>query len=146
MATRSAATRTSGRAVWVTSGAEGIEHAVTDEQLTAGHTAKTGVYSARCGMRVLAAAMVTPPQRRCTHCLILLRPGPPRHRANPSCGGSLLDWTTRLLGFLRTPTAVPPHPQGATPVRRSDGGHGGVGQYAPRQPGLAVTRHPVGRP
>ncbi|MGH3928375.1 MAG: hypothetical protein ACRDTF_00180 [Pseudonocardiaceae bacterium] len=140
MATRLAATRTRALAVWVTSGAEGIEHAVTDEQMTAGQTAKTGVYNARCGTRVVAAAMVTPPQRRCTHCMILLRPGPPRHRAKPFRGSPLLDWTTRLLGLLRTPTAVPPIPGGATP-RRSDGGHGGVGQHAPRQPGLAVTRH-----
>ncbi|MCA1676024.1 MAG: hypothetical protein LC799_28905 [Actinobacteria bacterium] len=64
--------------VWVTSGADGTEHAVIAEQMAA---ARTGVYAARCGVRVVAAALVAPALRRCTDCVALLSPQPGRHRA-----------------------------------------------------------------
>ncbi|MGH3938519.1 MAG: hypothetical protein ACRDTG_07755 [Pseudonocardiaceae bacterium] len=121
-------------AVWVTSGADGTEHAVTDEQMTAGYAAKTGVYTAQCGMRVVAAAMVTPALRRCTPCLALLRPGGPARRAQRSRSAPLFSWTGRLLGPLRTSTAASSHPEdGVTTARRPDRSH-------------RTARHAVGQP
>ncbi|HKR50023.1 MAG TPA: hypothetical protein VJT72_10655 [Pseudonocardiaceae bacterium] len=100
---------------WVTSNADGTEHAVTDEQMTAGRADGSGMYVAQCGLRFVAAPMVTPALRRCTDCL-LLTPAPPHHRAGPPRGGLLARWTGRLLRLLRTPVAVSPHPQGGGPA------------------------------
>lgn len=111
------------RAVWVTSGADGTEHVVTDEQMTAGHAAKSGVYTAGCGMRVLVAAMVTPALRRCTPCLALLRPGPARRRAKHCRAGPLFSRLTRLLSTRRRSIAESPDPEGDTAPARGPGGN-----------------------
>ncbi|MCA1677359.1 MAG: hypothetical protein LC799_35995, partial [Actinobacteria bacterium] len=62
------------RVTWVTSDADGTEHAVTDEQMTAG---QAGVYVAQCGLRFVAASMVTPALRRCADCLLTRVPNHP---------------------------------------------------------------------
>lgn len=122
--------------VWVTSGANGTEHAVTDEQMVAG---RSGVYAAQCGVQVVAASMVSPPLRRCTDCVLLLRPERARHRAGHLLGGQVVRWTRRLLGVLRLLRSQdsPYPPSGDTPILRPDGSHGGAGQH----PGPAVTHH-----
>jgi len=76
MAARSALT--SPLVVWVTSGVDGTEHAVNEEQIA---PARTGVYAARCGVRVVAAALAAPELRRCPDCVRRLNPKPGRHRA-----------------------------------------------------------------
>lgn len=126
-------------AVWVTSNADGTEHAVTDEQMTAGRAGRSGVYVAQCGLRFVAAPMVTPALRRCTDCL--LTPAPTHHRMGPPHDGLLARWTGRLLRLLRTPVAVSPHLEGGGPASRPDGSHGGVGERAPQHPDPAVTHH-----
>lgn len=123
------------RAVWVTSDADRTEHAVTEEQITAG---RDGVYVAQCGLWFVAASMVTPALRRCTDCLLTQAP---THRAAPPRDGLLALWTGRLLRLLWTPVAGSPHPESGGPASRPDGSHGGVGEHAPRRPGLAVTHH-----
>jgi hypothetical protein len=93
----------------------------------------------RCGERCVAASMMAPALRRCTDCLLQLRPG--RHRAEPPRGGPLLRWINRLLNVPRTPVAVSPHPEGGgISAERPDGSHGGAGEDAP------ITCHPVGKP
>ena len=132
--------RVGRRAVWVTSGMDGTEHAVSDEQMTAGLVGQTGVYVARCGERCVAASMVAPALLRCSDCLLQLRPG--RHRAELPRGGPLLRWMNRLLNVPRTPVALSPHPEGGgTSAERPDGGHGGAGKGAPLRPGPAVAHH-----
>ena len=110
-------------AVWVTSGANGTEHAVTDEQMTAGRAEGSGMYVAQCGLRFVAASMVAPPLRRCTDCL-LLTSASTHHRAWPPRSGLLARWTGRLFRLLRTPVAVSPHPEGGGPASRPDESHG----------------------
>jgi hypothetical protein len=122
MAARSALTRS--LVVWVTSGADGTEHAVTDEQMTAGRAEGSGMYVAQCGLRFVAASMVAPALRRCTDCL--LTPAPTHHRAGPPRRGLLARWTGRLLRLLRTPVAVVPHPEGGGPASRPDESHSAV--------------------
>ena len=132
--------RVGRRAVWVTSGADGTEHAVSDEQMTAGLVGQAGVYVARCGERCVAALMMAPALRRCTDCLLQLRPG--RHRAELPRGNPLLRWLNRLLAVPRTPVAVSPHPEGGgISLKRPDGSHGGAGEDAPLRPGPAVAHH-----
>ncbi len=135
------ANRVHRRPVWVTSGADGTEHAVTAEQMTAGLVSQAGVYLARCGERCVAASMVMPPVRRCTDCLLQLRPG--RHRAEPPRGGPLLRLLNWLLGVPETPVVVSsPHPEGGdVSAKRPDGSHGGVGNNTLLLPGLAVAHH-----
>ncbi|MGQ0773321.1 MAG: hypothetical protein ACT4NY_02710 [Pseudonocardiales bacterium] len=130
------ANRVHCRVVWVTSGADGTEHAMTDEQMVAG---RSGVYVARCGGQVLAASMVVPPLRRFTDCVLFLRPGQARHLL----GGHVVRWTRRLLGVLRLLRSQdsPYPPSGDTPILRPDGSHGGAGQHSPTRPGPAVTHH-----
>ena len=102
------------RAVWGTSGMYGTEHAVIDEQMTAGLVGQAGVYVTRCGERCVAASMVAP---------------------------ALLRWMNRLLNVPRTPVALSPHPEGGgTSAERPDGGHGGAGKGAPLRPGPAVAQ------
>ncbi|MGH3905778.1 MAG: hypothetical protein ACRDTE_16575, partial [Pseudonocardiaceae bacterium] len=103
------------RAVWVTSHADGTEHAVADEQMIAG---RAGAYVAQCGLRFATASMVTPARRRCTDCL--LQPLPADHRAVSPRDGLMARWAGRLLRLLRTPVAVSPHPDGGGPASRPD--------------------------
>lgn len=126
--------------VWVTSGVDGTEHAVSDEQMVAG---RSGVFAARCGVQVIAASMVSPPLRRCIYCLLLLRPERARHRAGHVLGGRVVRWTRRLLGVLRLLRSQdsPYPPCGEPLVLRPDGSHGGAGNPAPARPGPAVTHH-----
>jgi hypothetical protein len=123
MAARSALTRS--LVVWVTSGADGTEHVVTDEQMTAGRAEGSGMYVAQCGLRFVAASMVAPALRRCTDCL-LLTPTSTRHRVGHPRGGLLARWTGRLLRLPRTPVAVSPHPEGGGPASRPDESHSAV--------------------
>jgi len=134
------ANRVHCRVVWVTSGANGTEHAVTDEQMVA---ARSGVYAAQCGVQVVAASMVSPPLRRCTDCVLLLRPEHACHRAGPLLVGQVVRWTRRLFGVLRLLRSQdsPYLPCGEPLVLRPDGRHGGVGDPTPARPGLAVTHH-----
>lgn len=122
------ANRVRRRVVWVTSGADGTEHAVTDEQMIAGQTERSGVYVARCEVRFVAASLMTPELRRCTDCLLLLRTELAHHRAGHLRSGQLVRWTRRLLGVLRIlRSQESPHPEGGnTPV--------------------VAARHPVGKP
>jgi hypothetical protein len=113
------------RAAWVTSNADGTEHAVTDEQMTAGRAEGSGMYVAQCGLRFVAASMVTPALRRCTDCLLLTL-APTHHRAGHPRGGLLARWTGRLLRLLRIPVAVSPHPEGGGPASRPDESHSAV--------------------
>lgn len=119
MAARSALTRS--LVAWVTSNADGTEHAVTHEQMAAGRAGRCGMYVAQCGLRFVAAPMVTPALRRCTDCL-LLTPA----RVVPPRDGLLTRWTGRLLRLLRTPVAGSPHPEGGGPASRPDRSHGVV--------------------
>lgn len=125
-------------AVWVTAGADGTEHAVTDEQMSVGRAERTGVYVAQCGLRFAAAAMVAPALRRCSDCL-LLTPTPTRRSVGLPRGGLLTRATDRLHRLLRTPAAVSPYSEGTASRRK--GSHGGAGEHAPRCPGVTVTRH-----
>jgi hypothetical protein len=52
---------------WMTCAGDRREHAVTDEEVLAGH--QRGVYRAACGHLVAAAPLICPPGRRCTDCL-----------------------------------------------------------------------------
>ena len=123
MAARSALTRS--LVVWVTSGADGTEHVVTDEQMTAGRAEGSGMYVAQCGLRFVAASMVAPALRRCTDCLLLI-PAPTRHRVGSPRGGLLARWAGWLFRLLWTPVAVSPHPQGGGPASRPDKSHSAV--------------------
>lgn len=138
---RHPADRVRSRTVWITSGANGTEHAVSDEQMTAALIGQTGIYVTRCGERCIAASLMAPALRRCADCLLLLRPG--RHRAEPPRGGPLLRWMYRLFKVPRTPVAVSPHPEGGgISAMRPDGSHGGDGEEdTPLQPALAVAHH-----
>lgn len=81
MAARPALTKS--LVVWVTSGADGTEHAVTDEQMTAGRARRFGMYVAQCGLRFVAASMATPALWRCTDCLLTRIYPPPRRAVTP---------------------------------------------------------------
>lgn len=60
------------RVVWVTSaGADGVDHAVTGEDMAAGQG--LGRFVGVCGSSVVAAPMVAPPMPRCQRCLVFLR-------------------------------------------------------------------------
>lgn len=58
------------RSVWLTS-AEGVDHAVTDDEIAAGRV--LGRYVALCGATVVAASMSAPPGLRCPRCVVFLR-------------------------------------------------------------------------
>ena len=73
---------TAPRATPVTSGADGRCHRVADDAYTAGLTARSGRYTALCGHRVVAAALVCPPGPDCQGCAaaaaIVVTPHPTR--------------------------------------------------------------------
>ena len=52
----------------VTSGADGRCHRVADDAYTTGLVARSGRYTALCGHRVVAAALVCPPGPDCQGC------------------------------------------------------------------------------
>jgi hypothetical protein len=65
--------------VWVTSVVDEIDHALTDEDMSAGMSAGLGRYAAVCGKSVVPAALTAPPGRACPGCAEILRP-------SASCG------------------------------------------------------------
>jgi hypothetical protein len=58
---------------WHTSSVDGLDHAVTDEDLTNGTGKRAGRYAAVCGHEVLATLMSNPPGTRCPRCVAYLR-------------------------------------------------------------------------
>lgn len=61
-------TRTAPHAAPVTSLADGRCHWVADDAYTAGLASRSGRYTALCGHRVVAAALVCPPGPDCRGC------------------------------------------------------------------------------
>lgn len=61
-------TSTAPRSIPVTSAADGRCHRIADDAYTAGFAERKGRYTALCGHRVLAAAMVCPPGPDCHGC------------------------------------------------------------------------------
>lgn len=120
MAARSASTRS--LLAWVTSHADGTEHVVTHEQMAVGRAGRCGVYLAQCGLRFVAAALVTPALRRCTDCLQLTS-SPTHHHVKSRHDGLLARWTGQLSRLLRAPVAVSRHPEDVGPASRPDGSH-----------------------
>lgn len=65
---RAVNTPTAPRTTLVTSAADGCSHQVADDAYTAGLAARRGRYTALCGHRVVAAALVCPPGPDCRGC------------------------------------------------------------------------------
>lgn len=57
----------SSATTWMTCCIDGLEHAITDNDLTTGQ--QRGIYGAVCGHRVASRALICPPGRRCPICL-----------------------------------------------------------------------------
>lgn len=76
--------------IWVTSTADGADHAVTDAAMAAGLAARQGMFLALCGACVVAAAMVAPPGRRCARCQAFAQPQPTPRMT--STRGRLAGW------------------------------------------------------
>jgi hypothetical protein len=55
--------------LWMTS-ADGVDHLVTEPAMAMGRITRTGLYVAACGTLTAAAALVTPPMRRCSLCTL----------------------------------------------------------------------------
>jgi len=53
---------------WMSCLHDGLDHAVTDEELTSGLHRDNGVYQAICGHTVTPQAMISAPGRSCTTC------------------------------------------------------------------------------
>jgi hypothetical protein len=58
---------------WVTSEVDGLEHAVTDEEMTAGINGFRSNYEAVCRHAFMPLPMVCPAGPRCARCLMFLR-------------------------------------------------------------------------
>jgi hypothetical protein len=59
-------------AAWVTCVVDGLDHAVTDEDMCAGMTEGLGRYAALCDDEVTPAALTAPPGRTCPRCATVL--------------------------------------------------------------------------
>jgi hypothetical protein len=59
-------------AAWVTCVVDGLDHAVTDEDMCAGMTEGLGRYAALCDDEVTPAALTAPPGRACPRCAQVL--------------------------------------------------------------------------
>jgi len=57
--------------IMLTSAVDGVDHAVTDEEMGAGRA--SGTYVALCGARVPAASLTAPPAQSCPPCAVILR-------------------------------------------------------------------------
>ncbi|MGH3872090.1 MAG: hypothetical protein ACRDSR_11360 [Pseudonocardiaceae bacterium] len=114
MAAKSVSTRP--LVAWVTSNADGTEHAVAHDQIA------TGAYLAQCGLQFVAAALVTPPLRRCTNCLQLTS-APTHYHVKTPHDGLLARWTSRLSRLLWPPAAVSQHPEDVSPASPPDESH-----------------------
>ena len=62
------------RTVWVTGVDDGVDHMVTDEDMSAGMSAGQGIFRAVCGVVVTSDALAAPPGRRCPGCWAVLCP------------------------------------------------------------------------
>jgi hypothetical protein len=62
------------RPVLVTSVVDGLDHAVSDENMAAGIEAGRGQYRAVCGAVVVPDALSVPPRRLCSGCNALMYP------------------------------------------------------------------------
>lgn len=88
------------RPIWMTSTMDGAEHAIMDEQMTAGLAAGRGVYAALCGAQVIAASLAAPPGRRCARCVAFLRARASlRDLASPAPAQRW--WRKQMLGWRR---------------------------------------------
>jgi hypothetical protein len=61
-------------AVWVTCVVDGVDHAVTDEDMSAGMAVGQGKFTAVCGVLVTPDALSAPPGRMCLGCWVGLCP------------------------------------------------------------------------
>ncbi|MGW3470445.1 hypothetical protein ACWDKQ_18750 [Saccharopolyspora sp. NPDC000995] len=100
---------------WVLSGADGQDHAVTDEEATRANHEGTGRAEAVCGHPVLTVSLTNPPGRKCSRCLAYLLARAtlsdldlrmkPYHRRH------------RCTGLLRQLLRLPARPRYQTPDR-----------------------------
>ncbi|MBV8996074.1 MAG: hypothetical protein JO115_00290 [Pseudonocardiales bacterium] len=93
--------RGAARLAWVTSVTDGLEHAVTPEEMESAHATSQVQPVAVCGLTLMPAALVEPPGPQCWRCVKILALRQPdrrrrRRHARPSA------WR-RLLG-LRWPS------------------------------------------
>ena len=58
---------------WHTSSVDGLDHAVTDEEMATGLGKHAGRYAAVCGHELLATLMSSPPGARCPRCVAYVR-------------------------------------------------------------------------
>lgn len=54
--------------MWFTCGFEHIDHAIKDDDMAIGISARAGRYTALCGATVNVASLICPPGRRCPSC------------------------------------------------------------------------------
>jgi hypothetical protein len=73
--------------VWMTCTQDGREHAVADEQVSAG--APIGRYQAQCGRFITPGSLAAPPGRRCLTCHATVTPRAVLPRPTPSCWRAL---------------------------------------------------------
>jgi hypothetical protein len=52
---------------------DGLDHAVTDEEMATGMGKRAGRYAAACGHELLATLMSSPPGARCQRCVAYVR-------------------------------------------------------------------------
>lgn len=90
-------TRRTGRLSWVTDNVTGIDHAVSDDAMTAG--AETGRFIGLCGALFGAAALIAPLGGACLYCRAVLSRSP---RVVRRAGGS--GWRA----WLRNKSSVDP--------------------------------------
>jgi hypothetical protein len=67
------AIRADARPMWITSNVERVDHAVWDQTLGEHITEGRGRFPTVCGAQVVPAALATPPNPPCPHCLAVLR-------------------------------------------------------------------------
>lgn len=96
----------------VTCVVDGKAHEITDHAMTVGHTARTGIYYALCGHRVMPAPLVAPAVAACRNCLANLSAGHRPERRNGRKPGRHpvprrgLSWLRGLLDALIPPTVL----------------------------------------
>ncbi len=91
--------------VWVTSLDDGVDHAVTDEEMAAG-MAHTGEYTTLCDARMFAAPLTCEPLPKCPRCAVFVRLGTavpsleaaPRHRRTGPMGRFWLSLSSYVRG------------------------------------------------
>ena len=85
--------------IWNTCSTDGLDHAVTDEQMATEIAERAGQYPAVCGHTVLAASMTCPPGPRCPSCLAFLHtlPAPGTDDHHKALGHRKPGLLSRLL-------------------------------------------------